>query len=271
MSLRSIAMKKTKRSTAPFTVKQRKGLIEDLEKQEYSLVVETIIERLRGGLHLDLSQPRGAFVCAITSDENPAMRERLVVCIMGMVLAFIDLYKECMKGKRYAKLQQEWMINVNNYFTGDACSDDAVERGGASAAASPLTDRQQQHQLWGKVTEAASKAGYTITIQEERIVVSTMCYNVFDLMIDRVKEYKIHLSKESDTTGQCVATSSESTITLRENDINLYRYGGFALHSMIEKRKKKLAGPRDLCVQQELTFLEFRMSNGMNYQLLSLT
>ena len=35
--------------------------------------------------------------------------------IIGMVLAFIDLYKECMKGKRFADFQQEWMVNTNNY------------------------------------------------------------------------------------------------------------------------------------------------------------
>ena len=29
---------------------QRRGLIEDLEKQDYNLVVESAIERLRGGL-----------------------------------------------------------------------------------------------------------------------------------------------------------------------------------------------------------------------------
>ena len=38
---------------------QRRGLIEDLEKQDYNLVVETVIERLRGGLRFDLSEPRG--------------------------------------------------------------------------------------------------------------------------------------------------------------------------------------------------------------------
>ena len=76
-------------------------------------------------------------------------------------------------------------------------------------------------------------------------------------MVERVKDYKVHLSPESEASGACVATSSESAITLKENDINLYRYGGFALHSMIEKRKKKLEmGPKDSCVQLEPKFLE---------------
>ena len=36
-----------------FSVKQQRGLIEDLEKQDYAM------ERLRGGIRLDLSEPRG--------------------------------------------------------------------------------------------------------------------------------------------------------------------------------------------------------------------
>ena len=57
-------MKTTKTSTAPFAVKQRRGLIKDLEKQDYNLVLEAAIERLRGRLRLDLSEPCRAFVYA---------------------------------------------------------------------------------------------------------------------------------------------------------------------------------------------------------------
>ena len=74
-------MKKAKKSKAPFTVKQRKGMIEGLEEHDYSAVVETAIERLRSGLHLELSEPRRMFVCAICDHENPAIREHLVACI----------------------------------------------------------------------------------------------------------------------------------------------------------------------------------------------
>ena len=81
------------------------------------------------------------------------------------------------------------------------------QTGSLSAATSPVvcTDRQKQCKLWRKVTEAASKNGYTIHIQDKRIVVSTLCYVVFDLMVDRVKDYKVHLSPESEATGPCVA------------------------------------------------------------------
>ena len=98
---------------------------------------------------------------------------------MGMVLAFIDLYKECMKEKQFANFQQEWMVNTNNYFTSN-------DKRGSSAAASisVCTDRQEQYKLWHKVIEAASIAGYTLNIQDERIVISTLCYAVYNLMVE---------------------------------------------------------------------------------------
>ena len=90
---------------------------------------------------------------------------------MGMILSFIDTYKECVKGKHFAYFQQEWMVNINNYFI-----DSNDEQG--SSAACLCTDRQGKHKLWQKVTEVASLAGYTLNIQDERILVSTLCYTV---------------------------------------------------------------------------------------------
>ena len=244
-------MKKANKSKAPFNVKTRKAMIEDLESVDYSTLVEAAIKRLPSGLHLELSEPRNRFVCAICDHDKPVLREHLVACVMGMVLAFIDLYKACMKGKRFANFQQEWMVNINHYFEqpGD-------EQKSAEATGCFCTDKQEQNKLWHKVTEAASQAGYTLDIQEERIVASTLCYAIYDLMVDRVKDNKVHLSSESDAASACADASRESAITLKENDVNLYRYGGFTLHSMIEKRNKSLqTGPKDSCVKLELDFL----------------
>ena len=94
------------------------------------------------------------------------------------------------------------MVNINNCFV-----ESSVEQAGSSAACL-CTDRQEQYKLWCKVTEAASLIGYTLNIQDERIVVSTLYYTVYDLMVDQVKDYKVYLSTESDATGACVAPSS---------------------------------------------------------------
>ena len=47
-------MKKTK-AKLPFGASARKGLAADLEEKDYDTVVETAIERLQAGLHLELS------------------------------------------------------------------------------------------------------------------------------------------------------------------------------------------------------------------------
>ena len=203
-------------------MKQRKRLIKELEKQDYSVVVETAIERLRAGLHLELSEPRRAFVYAICNDEYPATRERLEACIIGMVLAFIDLYKECMKGKRYAKLQQEWMVILNNYFT-SVESDDAEQVGSSAAAAtSPVcsTDRQEQCKLWHIITEAASKAGYTVNIQDERLVVSTLCSVVSTKVNDDTRQEYGHqvfklAKQELESDGKVHPLFEKCTVTTR--------------------------------------------------------
>lgn len=243
-------MKKTK-AKLPFGASARKVLASDLEEKDYTTVVEAAIERLLAGLHLELSEPRRLFVCAVC-DPNKPIRETLVACIMGMILAFIDLYKECMKGKKYANMQQEWMMNINNYIQHEQSACDKT-------ATSCYVDKEEQHKLWHRVLNSATKSGYTLDTRDERIVVCTLCYAVYDLMVDQVKDYKAQqtLPTESTTTATAPSTTTGSSIKLKESNVNLYRYGGFALHSMIRKRKKaEQKSPKDSAIlQTELNFL----------------
>ena len=87
--------KAKKKAKLPFNASKRKALATDLEREDYSAVVDSVIERLLSGLYLELSEPRKAFVSAICDPDKP-IREFLVACIMGMILSFIDLYGECM-------------------------------------------------------------------------------------------------------------------------------------------------------------------------------
>ena len=243
--------KKKKKAKLPFDASKRKALATDLEGEDYSAVVDSVIERLLSGLHLELSEPRKAFVSAICDPDKP-IRESLVACIMGMILSFIDLYRECMKGKKYANMQQQWMMNINNYLQHEesVCSE---------AVTSSCTDKEEQYKLWYSVFNAAKKIGYTLVEREERIVVSTLCYAVYDLMVDKVKDYKVEQMVQTEITATATAssTSGASRIKLRESNVNLYRYGGFALHSMISKRNKaKQKSPQDpALLQTELKFL----------------
>ena len=72
------------------------------------------------------------------------------------------------------------------------------------------------------MTVAASEAGSTLDISEQRIVVFTLCYVVYDLMTDKVKMYK--LAEVSNGVGASAGLETQ----LCESDVNLYRYGSFA-------------------------------------------
>ena len=84
----------------------------DLETLDYKDLTEEAIRQLQSGLHLQRYKTRRDFVHAICQET----REALVACIMGMVLTFIDLYRACIKGKRFAAFQQEWMRSLASTF-----------------------------------------------------------------------------------------------------------------------------------------------------------
>ena len=56
-----------------------------------------------------------------------------------------------------------------------------------------------------------------------------MAYSIYDILTERVRDYKTHLSSCSTNDDPPAAT------TLHESNVNLYRYGGFALHSLLKK------------------------------------
>ena len=236
-------------SKTPFVAKQRKEMVGDLEKEQYDDVVETAIERLQAGPHLERYKSRREFVATICHEP---VKPTLVACIMGIILAFLDIYRACMKGrkgKRFSNFEQSWLEHVKDYmYVGRAES----ETGGAGSTAA-LTDKTERRRLWSRVTAVASEADSTLDTSEQRIVVSTLCYIVYDLMADKIKGYKVEKTSEEDSTGASV--SAESVLQLREHDINIYRYGGFALHSMLKKRRKINPG-KSKSVHSELQLLE---------------
>ena len=156
-----------------------------------------------------------------------------------------------MKGKKYANMQQEWMMNINKYVRCEESSTNSDE------AATCYTDKEEQHKLWHRVIDTVSKFGCTLDSREERIVLCTLSYAVYDLMVDRIKDYKL----QQTPTATAPSTSDTSNIKLKESNINLYRYGGFALHSMICKRNK--LAEQKLPIANELVQTELRSLHSM--------
>lgn len=73
-----------------------------------------------------------------------------------------------------------------------------------------------------------------------RIVLCSVAYIVYDMMTIEVHDYKTELSRndqghQADCSSASDSSSSSSTIHPCESNVSLLRYGGFALHSLIQK------------------------------------
>ena len=88
------------------------------------------------------------------------------------------------------------------------------------------------------------------SVTDQRIIVSTLAYHIHDLMVDRVKAYKQSVDVSTELSHGEVNTE---TTKFYESKTSLLRYGGFALHSMIKKRKKEEA---TALAKSELKILE---------------
>ena len=79
-----------------------------------------------------------------------------------------------------------------------------------------------------------NKGKCTITNDDQRIILATLSTIVFDLLSVRVKDKKI---EESSSANQRQIQESDHVV-YNESTINIYQYSGFAIHSMMEARKK---------------------------------
>ena len=212
---------------AKFTVKQRKLMVGDLEKVDYQALVDSTVQQLQSGLHLQRYNRRREFVWAICETQEVA-KTALVACILEMVTAFLDIYRSHMEGKRAANMEHEWLRHSEDYLTSEHVQD---------KEAAPLTVRSERKRMWDSVISAAAVVGPTVDIQDQRLILSTLCCIVYDLMVETVKNYKLHHSDtEAPSNSSAVDDESTDMFQLRESNVSLYRYGGFALHSMLKKR-----------------------------------
>ena len=116
--------------------------------------------------------------------------------------------------------EQIWFSHIEQYFNHSAPNPESSH--------SPSV-------LWN-VVERAKMSGANLPVKDQRIIVSTLAYHIHDIMVDRVKAYKESLDAPTESSSGDVSTE---TTKLYESKTSLLRYGGFALHSMIKKRKKE--------------------------------
>ena len=178
-----------------------------MEKVGYQDLVDSAVQQLQSGLHLERYGHQRQFVRVIC---DGAAKESLVACILEMVLAFLDMYRSHINGKGFAKMEQEWMRHIDDYLDSSKAETDEA----------PLMIRKERKRLWDKVTSAAAAVGPTLDRQGQRIIVSTLCCIVFDLMIETVKKYKLqHTNIEAASTS---LATTDDRFQMRESKVSLY-------------------------------------------------
>ena len=207
----------SRRKKSRFVVKHGKNLLQDLERASHSDVATEAIDGLLNGVQLQFSQSRKDFVENLTS--NLTCKESLEKCLQWMARQFLRIYEECMKGKWFGVFEQKWMEHIHGYFT---VSDQTEEN---------------SYSHWQTVI---MKCKCKVKINEQRIVISTLAYLVYDLMTEKVKDYKIKLTE---TPEEC---SPDTDSTFMDSSVNLYRYGGFALHSLLKRYYQDTRNPHNI-------------------------
>ena len=108
-----------------------------------------------------------------------------------MVNKFVELYKLYMKGKRFMQFEQAWMEHIHSYFSWPTEVDSTLD----------------SYVVWQAVVD---KCECSVSDEDQWIVVSTMVYAVYDLMTDKVKDFKQHIDAPPPET----ATSSDTVQTI---------------------------------------------------------
>lgn len=93
--------------------------------------------------------------------------------------------------------------------------------------------------LWKNVTDGIKGI---VSVEEQRIVISSLMYIIYDIMTAKVKEYKEDPANDHDLDSTAAPSSAQDDVFF-ESNVSLYRYGGFALHSLLQKYKHE-KGPK---------------------------
>lgn len=110
---------------------------------------------------------------------------------------------------------------------------------------------------------------------QQRIALSRIVYIVYDIVTTKVKEYKVDLLHTVDDDDDNEEPANEnSTIvetSFSESNVSLFRYGGFALHSLIQKYRERASSnsadseARDILCILEVLKIKSEDSNSVPY------
>ncbi len=113
---------------------------------------------------------------------------------------YIDLLKVYVTGKRFAQFELAWFCHIEENFV-------------SQTEQTQTTSHQSQvslHSMWQDVVKSIESKP---SLKEQRIIVSMVTYTVYDLMTEKVKEYKINLAElQEESTVAAVTSTSKSNL-----------------------------------------------------------
>ena len=203
--------KKTKRKIkkkSTFLKKNRNNMILYLEKEKedsMGTIFTTVVDKLKAAAFLKYKESRKKYVEQLCAEVT---KDSLIVVIEALVDNYLSLIRQYSKGKRFSQFEQAWLESIEIFFAPE----------------------NKCYSLWKAVKERC-KCDFDGIVTEERIMISTVFYIVYDIMTGKVKEYKAGLVHDNSD----LIADEESTVAMVESNVSLYRYGGFALHSLLQK------------------------------------
>ena len=111
------ATAKSKRKRITFTMGERKRMLDDFDARDYEDLVAKAVEEIQRSIHLKRYGSRKKFVLSICSKT---VKPSLVQCIMEMIARYLEIYKACMRGKKYVVFKQQWFQYIHEYMKEDS-------------------------------------------------------------------------------------------------------------------------------------------------------
>ena len=198
-----------------FLAIERKKLVAGVKNEEYKEVMEEAFTRLLHDHQFKYYSARFRFVEVFKAKP---MKAKFLRLIKTMKATYTDILEAFCKGKKFLKFQTAWFFHVNVYF------DKTFEVQGLDANRATELKR-----VWEVVLKLAAERDCVLPEEDQHIIVSTLSFILFELMSEKIKDKKI--KEFPSATSQSHDTA---TVDFQESVISLYRYSGFALHSVAE-------------------------------------
>lgn len=194
-------MASKQQSSSKFPVKQRKELgihLTKLSDSQRRSISKKAVDEVKNSLHTRV------YIERLRALEDPHGEKFLLNCVDAMCSNFVSYYATFLPRKRYSHFQQAWFAHMGQYvdgITGVGCpSSDKTARTGSGRkvrdnGANSRVEANECKQLWSQFVKSIETP---LTEENQRILISSLAFAVYDLMTQEVKQFKELLVPKTD-------------------------------------------------------------------------